>query len=115
MRWITVSTGEMAMTAYLCVVRRKRFLANVTTRRATIHLPLFFRHCFDSVSNARNSLYLISRATDTCTIHLPSQISFSTEYIPRRITSCCYMKHSTRAAIWSHCSSSSRSTTRNFP
>ena len=42
MRWITVSTSEMAMTAYLCVVRRERFLANVTTRRATVHLPLFF-------------------------------------------------------------------------
>ena len=28
------------------VVRHERFLANVTTRRATVHLPLFFRQRF---------------------------------------------------------------------
>ena len=64
MRWITVSIDEMAMIAYLCAIRRERFLANVTTRRATVHLPLFFRHCFDSVSmhvSGYDSFYTMQR------------------------------------------------------
>jgi len=39
---LNVSTGEMSMIVYLGVVRRERFLADVTTRRATVCLPLFF-------------------------------------------------------------------------
>ena len=34
--------GEMAMIAYPHVVQRERFLADVTTRYATVRLPLFF-------------------------------------------------------------------------
>ena len=46
MRWTAVSTGEMTMIADSRIVRRKRFLADVTTRRATICLPLLFRQHF---------------------------------------------------------------------
>jgi len=43
MCWSAVSmAGEMTMIAYPHVVQRERFLADVTTRRATVRLPLFF-------------------------------------------------------------------------
>ena len=43
MRWIAVSTGEMAMIADPRIVRRKRFLTDVTTR--------YVSHCsFDNAS-----------------------------------------------------------------
>jgi len=44
MRCTTVSTGEMTMIADSRIVRRERFLADVTTHRATVCLPLLFRH-----------------------------------------------------------------------
>jgi len=46
MRWTAVSTGEMTMIADSRIVRRERFLADVTTRRATVCLPLLFRQRF---------------------------------------------------------------------
>jgi len=47
MRWTAVFIDEMAMIADSRVVRRERFLADVTTRHVTICLPLLFRHqCF---------------------------------------------------------------------
>jgi len=46
MRWTVLSTGEMTMIADSRIVRRERFLADVTTHRATVCLPLLFRQCF---------------------------------------------------------------------
>ena len=46
MCWTAVSTGEKTMIADSRIVRRERFLANVTTRRAIIRLPLLFRQYF---------------------------------------------------------------------
>ena len=46
MRWTAVSTGEMTMIADPRIVWRERFLANVTTRRATIYFLLFHRQRF---------------------------------------------------------------------
>ena len=75
MRWITVSIGEMTMIAYPRVVRCERFLAHLTTRRAMVQLPLFFRQCFqiryfsrDVLSlgvAARTTLYSLHHGTDT--------------------------------------------------
>jgi len=45
MRWITIFTDKMIMIVYPRV-RREQFLANVTTRRTTVRLPLFFRQRF---------------------------------------------------------------------
>jgi len=44
MRWTTISTGEMAMIAYPCVVTRERFLADVTMRH--IIPPIVFSTVF---------------------------------------------------------------------
>jgi len=46
MRWTAVSTDEMTMIVDSRIVRRERFLADVTTRRATVCLPLLFRQRF---------------------------------------------------------------------
>jgi len=46
MRWTVLSIGEMTMIANSRIVRRERFLADVTTHRATVCLPLLFRQCF---------------------------------------------------------------------
>jgi len=57
MRWTTVSTAEMAIIADRRIVRRERFLANVTTRRDTVHLPLLFRQRFYEHVGGYNIFY----------------------------------------------------------
>jgi len=43
MRWIAISTvGDNDRR----LVQRERFLADVTTRRAMVRLPLLFKYCF---------------------------------------------------------------------
>ena len=46
MRWTAVSTDEMTMIVDSRIVRRERFLADVTMHRATVCLPLLFRQRF---------------------------------------------------------------------
>ena len=46
MRWTAVSTGEMTMIVDSRIIRRERFLADVTMHRATVCLPLLFRQHF---------------------------------------------------------------------
>jgi len=64
MCWTTISSGGMAMIADSRVVRCEQFLANVTSRRARICLPLLFRQRFHGHVGGYNTFYTMRQVLE---------------------------------------------------